>query len=135
MIKYLIWEKIQKSNVRHQNTLILYIDLLLRMKYKVEEQGIHGFDDFLELEATPFERFAIELVVDGTSPELCSDILLKVLNSSDFSEDEYLRNVIFSEFVLNVQQGGIGVQELKLRLLSYLGIEGVNSFFKDRHSG
>lgn len=130
MIRNLIWNKIQKGRARHQDTLILYIESLVRMKYKIEEQGIYGFNDFLETEATLFERFAIELVVDGTPPELCSDILLNVLNSSDFSDDEYLRNVIFSEFVLNVQQGSIGAQEVKLRLCSYLGIEGMKSFFR-----
>lgn len=130
MIRNLIWDKLQKGWARYQDTLILYIESLVRMKYKIEEQGIYGFNDYLEVEATPFERLAIELVVDGTPPELCSDILQNVLNSSGFSEDEYIRNVIFSEFVLNVQQGSIGAQELKLRLCSYLGIEGINNFFR-----
>lgn len=128
MNKQLIWEKIYKSNVVNRNQMSLYIQSLLELKCEVEEYGIDGFAKFLE-KADEFEKFAIKAITDGMAPDDCENILINVLNSSDFSEDIYLKNVIFSEFVLALQKRGIGMQELKIKLFSYLGIDAFELLF------
>lgn len=122
MIKPLLWKNVYKSNVVNRERMLLYIQSLLELKCEIEEHGIKGFENFLE-KADAFEKFAIKAVTSGMIPEDCEIILVNVLNSSGFSEDVYLKNVIFSEFVLDVQKNSIGTQELKIKLCSYLGIE------------
>lgn len=124
MNKPLLWENVYKSNVINRDRMFLYIQSLLELKCEVEEQGIDGFGKFLE-KADAFEKFAIEAVTSGIMPDDCESILVNVLNSSGFSEDVYLKNVIFSEFVLDIQKKNIGTQELKIKLCSYLGIDGM----------
>lgn len=122
MNKPLIWENVYKSNIVNRDRMFLYIQSLLALKCEIEEHGIDGFGIFLE-KADAFEKFAINIVTSGIAPEDCESILVNVLNSSGFSEDVYHKNVIFCEFVLDIQKKNIGMQELKIKLCSYLGIE------------
>lgn len=61
--------------------------------------------------------------MQNTQAEMCERVLFNVLNASDFEGKEYLKATIFNEFILIIQKGHIGEQELKIMLLSYLGIE------------
>lgn len=61
--------------------------------------------------------------MQNTQAEMCERVLFNVLNASDFEGKEYLKAAIFNEFILIIQKGHIGEQELKIVLLSYLGIE------------
>lgn len=109
----------------------LYIQSLLGLKCEIEKYGVNGFSEFLEA-ADAFETFAIEAVIGGTAPDDCESILINILNSSGFSDDIYLKNVIFSEFVLALQKRGIGTQELKIKLFSYLGIAALELVTDDK---
>lgn len=61
------------------------------------------------------------MVTNGYSSELCRDVLFRILNLSCLDQEQYMRGVIFLEFLLTLQKETIGVQELKIRMLSYLG--------------
>ena len=50
-------------------------------------------------------------------------MLTNLLNTSDFTEDEYIKAVLFRVFVIFLQPGGISETEMKKLLLSHFGIQ------------
>lgn len=125
MMKQIDWNKICRCNKDSLEKMSSYVESLIELRYEVEQYGILGFNHFLDEKADAFETFATGMVTQGTMPELCENILSNVLNSSDFDDDVYLKNAIYSEFVLAVQIGNMSDQELRMRLYSYLGIESI----------
>lgn len=119
------WERIRKQSSTNYGKAVQYIESLIELKYDLEERGISGFDSFLESEEFSFAKIAARLVQEGYSPELSEKVLSNVLNAEEFDDEEYLQNVLFSEFVLAIQSKSIGIQELRIRLFSYLGARGV----------
>lgn len=125
MMNQLFWDKIRRGGQGSQNGIIAYIEDLVALKHEVQAKGICGFDRFLSEKASAFEQFATRMIVNGFPPTLCAEVLLNVLNSSAFTDKEYFKNAIFAEFILSLQGEDHGNQELRLRLYSYLGIDGV----------
>lgn len=123
IMKAIIWTKVEGCNAHERKKLFPYIESLIELKHEVERKGIYGFDRFADSHADDFERLAIWLVTNGYMPALCEDILSNVLNASCLDDFQYVKGLIFSEFVLSLQAGNTSVQELKLRLFSYLGID------------
>lgn len=122
-MRFIDWDKIADCTLEERKSLIPYINQLIDMKYEFELKGIEGFNEFLSSSAGLFEKEALHLVMQGYMPEVCEKVLFNALNASDFDRLQYLKNVIFIDFVLEMQKGHIGVQKLKIILLSYLGTE------------
>ena len=122
-MRFIDWDKIADCTLEERKSLIPYINQLIDMKYEFERNGIEGFKEFLSSSAELFEKEALHLVMQGYMPEVCEKVLFNALNASDFDRLQYLKNVIFIDFVLEMQKGHIGVQKLKIILLSYLGTE------------
>lgn len=80
-----------------------------------------GFDRFLAVDADAFEAQALWLIMQGYMPEMCEKVLQNLFNMSGYEGKEYLKNVIFAEFVLQIQKGCLAERELKIILTSYLG--------------
>lgn len=116
------WEKIARCTFEERQEMISYIDILTELKCKIEREGISGFDNYLSSNSCEFERLAISLVSNGKSPDICASILHRVLNISCKDNKQYLKNAIFSEFVLILQEDSVGTQEMRLRLYSFLGL-------------
>ena len=100
-----------------------YIDDLIEVKHAMEKSGICALDKFMAPDADRFERVAAQLIANGYTPEVCEDVLCRLLNASAMSSEQYLKCAVFSDFLLAVQAKPIGVQELKICLLSYLGVD------------
>lgn len=122
-MKQIIWDKIKNCNSEERKKMPSYIESLIEIYYEVEQNGILGFQEFLNSNADTYEKIAIWFITSGYPPDLCSDIFIQILNSSYLSDELYLKYIIFSEYVLYFQKSGISVKELNLRLHSYLGIE------------
>ena len=62
---------------------------------------------------TAYEREAIDLLCEGCPPNRLEFMLTNLLNTSDFTEDEYIKAVLFRVFVIFLQPGGISETEMK----------------------
>lgn len=122
-MKFIDWNKIERLHLKERKSLIPYINQLMELKSEFELKGIAGFDKYINSSADLFEKQALQLIMQGYMPEMCEKVLLNILNTSNFKGKAYLKAVIFIEFVLTIQKGPIGEQELKIVLLSYLGTE------------
>ena len=121
------WGKLACCTIEERREVISYIDVLTELKCEIERKGIPAFDNYLSSDSGGFERFAISLVSNGYSPDICASSLSRGLNISCEDNKQYLKNAIFSEFVLILQEESVGIQELRLRLYSYLGVEFMTS--------
>lgn len=115
------WNKILSCTIDERKSTIKYIEDLINVKYDIEKYGIHTLIDYVKPHSSQFEKIAVWMVINGYSSELCRDVLFRILNLSCLDQEQYMRGVIFLEFLLTLQKETIGVQELKVRMLSYLG--------------
>lgn len=115
------WNKISSCTVDERKLTVKYIEDLIDVKYGIEKYGIHKLMNFVKPHSNKFEKIAVWMVTNGYSPALCRDVLFRVLNLSCFDPEQYVKGVVFLEFLLTLQEETIGVQELKIRMLSYLG--------------
>lgn len=122
-MRYLNWDKIKKCTVEERNHLISYIESLLELKYKFESQGIEAFDEYMNSGADLFETYALQLIMQGYMPEVCEKVLFNLLHASEYDDITYLKNLIFTEYVLKIQTGELGDLEMRIVLSSYLGID------------
>lgn len=130
--KQLLWDKICKSNAQDIKAMYLYIKTLIELKCDIEQYGIiNGREQFLKT-ASEFEKFAINLMISEKSQHELENILINILNSSNLSDTDYVKNVIFCEFVLDIQNIQIGLQELSLKLCSYLGITAFENLYHEK---
>ncbi len=120
-MRFINWNKIEDCTFEERKGLIPYIKRLLTIKNEFELKGINGFDEFIDTDADLFEKESLELVTQGYMPEMCEKVLFHILNASNLERVEYLKKAIFIDFLLTIQKGHLGDQELKIILLSYLG--------------
>lgn len=123
IMRYIDWKKVADCTLEERKSLIPYIDQLMDMKHEFELKGIYGFNEFIVSSADLFEKEALHLIMQGYMPEMCEKVLFNVLNMSNLERKQYLKKIIFIDFVLAIQKEHIGDLELKIMLLSYLGTE------------
>ncbi|HCC50883.1 MAG TPA: hypothetical protein DEQ30_01565 [Porphyromonadaceae bacterium] len=97
------------------------------MKVAVESLsfGIIAFINEMKRETDMFYRVGYKLLVSGSSPKNINQILQNLLNSSEITPVDYLKKVIFIDYILRVQRGE-NVNDIKLVLISYLGDDYAN---------
>lgn len=122
------WDKVKNCSENERRELCEYIDDLIELKCQVEKMGIHGFDTLKETSKNYFEKSAAELIIQGCSPDMCKKILFNLISSSPMEPALYLKNLIFTEFCLMLQQGHMCNRDIKMILTSYLGVDCFNTF-------
>lgn len=95
----------------------------MELKYKFEAQGIEAFEEYINSGADLFETYALQLIMQGYMPEVCEKVLFNLLHASEYDDITYLKNLIFTEYVLKIQKGELGDLEMRIVLSSYLGID------------
>lgn len=103
--------------------LVQYIQTLMELKLEVDENGIDGFDNYLYQCANDFEKVAIDLVCQGCMPDVIKQILGNLLQTTIVTDKLYTKAVLFSEYILMLQEGKHCAQDMRRILMSYLGAE------------
>lgn len=111
------------KNCRNKEQYFQYIEELVLLGREVQDNGIMAFESEKWQNVTSYEREAIDLLCEGGPPNRLEFMLTTLLNTSDFTEDEYIKAVLFRAFVLFLQPGGISETEMKKLLLSHFGIQ------------
>lgn len=111
------------KNGRNKEQYFQYIEELVLLGREVQDNGIMAFGSEKWQNVTSYEREAIDLLCKGCPPNRLEFMLTTLLNTSDFTEDEYIKAVLFRAFVLFLQPGGISETEMKKLLLSHFGIQ------------
>ncbi len=111
------------KNCRNKEQYFQYIEELVWLGREVQDNGIMAFESEKWQNVTEYEREAIDLLCEGGPPDRLEFMLTTLLNTSDFTEDEYIKAVLFRAFVLFLQPGGISETEMKKLLLSHFGIQ------------
>lgn len=111
------------KNCRNKEQYFQYIEELVLLGREVQDNGIMAFGSEKWQNVTSYEREAIDLLCEGGPPNRLEFMLTNLLNTSDFTEDEYIKAVLFRVFVIFLQPGGISETEMKKLLLSHFGIQ------------
>lgn len=111
------------KNCRNKEQYFQYIEELVWLGREVQDNGIMAFESEKWQNVTSYEREAIDLLCEGGPPNRLEFMLTNLLNTSDFTEDEYIKAVLFRVFVIFLQPGGISETEMKKLLLSHFGIQ------------
>ena len=113
------------KNCRNKEQHFQYIEELVWLGREVQDNGIMAFENEKWQNVTSYEREAIDLLCEGcpSVADTWQFMLTTLLNTSDFTEDEYIKAVLFRAFVLFLQPGGISETEMKKLLLSHFGIQ------------
>ena len=111
------------KNCRNKEQYFQYIEELVWLGREVQDNGIMAFESEKWQNVTSYEREAIDLLREGCPPNRLEFMLTNLLNTSDFTEDEYIKAVLFRVFVIFLQPGGISETEMKKLLLSHFGIQ------------
>ncbi len=111
------------KNCRNKEQYFQYIEELVSLGREVQDNGIMAFESEKWQNVTAYEREAIDLLCEGGPPNRLEFMLTNLLNTSDFTEDEYIKAVLFRVFVIFLQPGGISETEMKKLLLSHFGIQ------------
>lgn len=124
------WTKITDCPVDSRKKLITYIDQLIELKHDSEKDGIRSLERYINTSSDLYEKTALNFIVQGYMPEMCRTMLYNLISSSEIDSLTYLKYVIFTEFVLMLQKGETSDQAIKMMLLSYLGIECADVFWR-----
>lgn len=124
------WNKIAGCSVESRKNLIAYIEQLIELKYASEKNGICSLEDYMKSSEDLYERVALKFIVQGCMPDVCRELLYNLISASEIDSSTYLKYVIFAEFVLMLQKEEVSVQEIRMILLSYLGVECADEFLK-----
>lgn len=111
------------KNCRNKEQYFQYIEELVLLGREVQDNGIMAFGSEKWQNVTSYEREAIDLLCEGCPTDRLEFMLTTLLNTSDFTEDEYIKAVLFRVFVIFLQPGGISETEMKKLLLSHFGIQ------------
>lgn len=111
------------KNCKNKEQYFRYIEELVLLGREVQDNGIMAFGSEKWQNVTSYEREAIDLLCEGGPPNRLEFMLTNLLNTSDFTEDEYIKAVLFRVFVIFLQPGGISETEMKKLLLSHFGIQ------------
>lgn len=91
------------KNCRNKEQYFQYIEELVWLGREVQDNGIMAFESEKWQNVTAYEREAIDLLCEGGPPNRLEFMLTNLLNTSDFTEDEYIKAVLFRAFVLFLQ--------------------------------
>lgn len=97
------------------------IDQMVAFADKARREGLLALEDDLEEIELPLLKFGLQLVVDGTDPDIITSAMLNTLPTSK-ARGTLLRDAVIMAGVLEIQ-AGTNPRVLKAVTLSFLGAE------------
>jgi hypothetical protein len=122
----LIFSKFDFSGVQ-KNELIPLIEELIRFSDKARKEGLLSLEDDLDKIKDPFLKMGIQLIVDGTDPDLVEEILERIIFFSNPSVERVLEYCIIRTGVLGIQSGN-NPHVLHHQLYAYIGMEFIEEY-------
>ena len=92
---------------------------LISFSERARREGLLALEDDLEEVEDPFLREAIQLVVDGTDPEIIEEILRSKMLAPELKGASLLKRMICTAGTLSIQAGD-NPRVLALKLAGYL---------------
>lgn len=117
------WERLKRSKKEDKDKMLKYISELIILKNSFDEIGIHCFENYSQEHADNFEMTAIDLICQGCMPDVVSMILSNLIQSTSLSDMQYMKQIVFTSFILMLQKGTFSSYDMKRILISYLGTE------------
>lgn len=122
----LIFSKYNFSGVR-KDVLIPLIEELIRFSDKARKEGLLSLEDELSKIKDPFLKMGIQLIIDGTDPDLVEEILERVILFSNPSPTRALEYCIIRTGILAIQSAH-NPHVLHHQLYAYIGIEYIEEY-------
>ena len=110
------------------------INNILSLSKVAHNKGLFSLEEQSDSVKSPFLSKAIELIVDGISPEIIRNILENYIKTTKLEPKEVLERLIYLEGMLLIQQGRYP-WEIRLILISLLGENldtEIETYFKTR---
>jgi len=115
----LLWEKTSCS-YKEKQELIPVIDTMVKLAEKSRREGLLSIEDDIDSIDSLFIKKGLQLVVDGTDPEMVRSLLVTLIHAGGYSGVELLRRMIASDGILCIQSGE-RPEFIRTKLYSYLG--------------
>ena len=112
-------EKVQCSR-QEKTELLSVIDIVVKAAEKARQEGLLALDDDVGKYPNPLQRIGMQLVVDGTDPEIIKSMLAARILSENRSGKDFLEQVIIYDSVLSIQSGD-NPRIVEEKCFSYLG--------------
>ncbi len=122
----LIFSKFDFSGV-HKEGLIPLIEELIGFSDKARKQGLLSLEDDLGMVKDPFLKMGMQLIIDGTDPELVEEILERIIFFSNATTERVLEYCIMRTGVLGIQTGN-NPHVLHHQLYAYIGMEFIEEY-------
>ncbi len=122
----LIFSKFDFSGV-HKEALISLIEELIGFSDKARKQGLLSLEDDLGMVKDPFLKMGLQLIIDGTDPELVEEILERIIFFSNATTERVLEYCIMRTGVLGIQTGN-NPHVLHHQLYAYIGMEFIEEY-------
>jgi chemotaxis protein MotA len=122
----LIFSKFDFSGV-HKEELIPLIEELIGFSDKARKQGLLSLEDDLGMVKDPFLKMGLQLIIDGTDPELVEEILERIIFFSNATTERVLEYCIMRTGVLGIQTGN-NPHVLHHQLYAYIGMEFIEEY-------
>ncbi len=100
----LLWEKASCSK-EDRKKIIPVIEILIKLADKASEEGLLALEENFNEIDSQFLKKGLQLVVDGTDPELVKNILMTLINAGGFSGVELLTRMMATDGILCIQNG------------------------------
>ena len=107
---------------KEKEQLVQLIDLFIQASEKARLEGLLALEDDIEEYEYPLLRTGMQLVVDGTDPELIKEILSARILSENKRGKAFLEQVLIYTGLLSIQAGD-NPRVLMERLFAFLGEE------------
>lgn len=114
-----LWEKSSCAD-NEKLKLVPVINTLVALAGKSRRDGLLSLEDVLDDSGHEFIKKGLQLVIDGTDPEIVSDILMIMIQSGNFSGMELLERMVSADGIMCIQSG-YRIDFLAARLYAYLG--------------
>ena len=116
-----IGERLQCS-IEEKKELLPLIDYIVNAAEKARREGLLALEDDLEECKYPLLRMGLQLVVDGTDPEIIEGILTARVVSGNASGKDFLAQNIIHVAALSIQQGD-NPRIIEVKCFAYFGEE------------
>ena len=117
----LIFSKYNFSKV-NKEALIPLIEELIQYSDNARKHGLLSLEEDLTSVKDPFLKMGLQLIIDGTDPELVEEILERIILFSNATTDRVLEYCIMRTGILGIQTGN-NPHILHHQLYAYVGIE------------
>ena len=118
-IDWQLAERIQCSR-KEREELVPLIDLVIRASGKARNEGLLALEDDIDGYDHPLVRLGMQLVVDGTDPDIIQHTLAARVLSENKTGKDLLEQIIICESMLSIQAGD-NPRILAVKCFSYLG--------------